>query len=191
MIVLTGSIATGKSSTCKLLSESGYEIVDADLIAKELIDTKTIENLFGKSFIKDGDIDRVALGELIFNNLKEREKLNEYIHPLIRNEIYKRAKILEEKNSKYIVDIPLYFESGHYKSDLVCVVYCPKKEQLKRLAQRENLNKEEAEKRVKSQMDIEEKKRKADYVIDNSKDKENLLRQTNKFIRYLDANFKI
>ncbi len=191
MIVLTGSIATGKSTVSRLLSDSGYEIVDADILAKELIDAKMVKKLFGKDFVKNGDINRIALGDLIFNNALERKKLNEYIHPLIRKEIYTRVKVLKKKNSRYIVDIPLYFESEHYDSCLVCVVYCPKDKQIQRLMLRENLGKEDALKRIESQMDIEEKRKKADYVIDNSKDEEYLLGQIKKLIRYLDANFKI
>jgi len=191
MMVLTGSIATGKSSTCRLLESAGFKIVDADKIAKELIDAKTIESLFGSNYIKNGKIDRKALGGLVFGDLKSRKKLDQYIHPLIRDEIEARVDILKKSHSKYIVDIPLYFESNHYNADMVCVIYCSRREQLKRLMKREDLTQTEALKRIESQMDIEEKRQKADYVIDNSKDKEHLLIETEKFIRYLDANFKI
>ncbi len=191
MTVLTGSIATGKSSTCRALKSAGYKIVDADKIAKELIDAKAINSLFGSEYVKNGEIDREALGSLVFGDPKSREKLNQYIHPLIRDEIGKRVDALKKSHSRHIVDIPLYFESGHYDASLVCVVYCPKEEQLKRLIKRDDLSESEALKRIESQMDIEEKKRRADFVIDNSKDEEHLLRETDKFIRYLDANFKV
>ena len=191
MIVLTGSIATGKSTVSRLLHKHGYKIVDADLIAKELIDTKVIQKLFGVDFIKNGEIDRVALSKLIFDNPKERKKLNNYIHPLIREEIYRQSKSFKKRNLRYIADIPLYFESGHYDADLVCTVYCPIEKQIKRLMQRDALDKIEAIRRIKSQISIEEKRKKADYVIDNSKDEKYLLEQTKNFIRYMDANFKI
>ncbi len=191
MIVLTGSIATGKSSICKLLEKNGWAVVDADKIAKELIDAKVIEALFGSNFIKNGEIDRKALGTLIFNNVNQRKKLNEYIHPLIRQEISKQVAMLKEENIKYIVDIPLYFESGNYDASKVVLVYCPKELQIKRVMKRDNISKKEAIKRVDSQIDIEEKRKNADFVIDNSKDVEYLIEQSKKLMEYLSANFKV
>ena len=187
MIVLTGSIATGKSSTCRLLEENGFVVVDADKIAKKLISTKVIEKLFGSTYIKNNQIDRIALGNLIFNDAKKRKILNDYIHPLIREEIAKEVLELTKGDKKYIVDIPLYFESGSYEADLTVLVYCPRDEQIQRLMQRNNLTKEEAVKRVESQMDIEEKRKKADYVIDNSSDKKNLEKESKKLIKYLEG----
>jgi len=185
MIVLTGSIATGKSSTCKILEEHGFTVVDADKIAKKLIDAKVIKRLFGSKYIKDNKIDRKALGSLIFNDFDKREKLNSYIHPLIREEIYKQALSLEAKKIKYIVDIPLYFESAHYDAKIVILVYCPKELQIKRLMRRDGLKSRDALIRINSQMDIEEKKKKADYVIDNSSNQIHLESEVKKFIKYL------
>ncbi len=185
MIVLTGSIATGKSSTCRILEESGFVVVDADKIAKQLINAKVIEKLFGSKYIKDNEIDRKALGDLIFNDSAKREALNNYIHPLIREEIYKQASTMDAKNIKYIVDIPLYFESGHYDAKMVVLVYCDREQQIKRLMERDGLSKKDALIRLESQMDIEEKKKKADYVIDNSSDENHLASEVKKFIKYL------
>jgi dephospho-CoA kinase len=191
MIVITGSIATGKSSVCRLIESMGYAVIDADIIAKELISADVIKSLFGAKFIKNGEIDRKALGSLVFTDAKQRVKLNEYIHPLVREEINKRVKELQHRGLKFVVDIPLFFESGNYDDCLVCVVYCPKQKQIQRLIKRENLSKQEAIARVESQIDIEEKRQKADFVIDNSQDEKHLLKETKKFIRYLDANFKV
>jgi len=191
MIILTGSIATGKSSVCRQLKVNGYTIIDADKIAKELIDVKVIEKLFGLNFIKNGEVNRKALGDLVFNDFKQREKLNRYIHPLIREKIYQEVRKMEHNHIKYIVDIPLYFESGHYDGSLVGVVYCPKVEQIKRLMLREEINKTDALKRIESQIDIEEKKKKANFIIDNSKDMKHLKKETKKFMEYLSENFKI
>jgi len=185
MIVLTGSIATGKSSTCKLLVESGFVVVDADKIARELINTEVIEKLFGRTYINNNEVDRKALGNLIFNNADKRELLNNYIHPLIRNEIYKQASSLETKVVKYIVDIPLYFESEYYDAKIVALVYCSREQQIKRLMKRDGLSRHDALSRVDSQMDIEEKKKKADYVIDNSGDEIHLANEVKMFIKYL------
>ncbi len=191
MIVLTGSIATGKSSVCRQLEVNGYAIIDADKIAKELIDAKVIEKLFGLNFIKNEKVDRKALGDLVFSNPKKREKLNRYIHPLIREKIYQEVKKMEDNHMKYVVDIPLYFESGHYDGSVVGVVYCPKKEQIRRLMLRDGISEVDAIKRVDSQIDIEEKKANADFVIDNSKDGKYLEMQSKKFMEYLSENFKI
>jgi dephospho-CoA kinase len=191
MIVLTGSIATGKSSVCRQLEKNGYAIIDADKIAKELIDAKVIEKLFGSNFIKNGRVDRKILGDLVFNNPKQREKLNRYIHPLIRKKIYQEVKKMEESGRKYIVDIPLYFESKHYDGSIVGVVYCPKEKQIGRLMRRDGISKEGAIKRVASQIDIEEKKGKADFVIDNSQDEKHLKVESKKFMEYLSDNFKV
>lgn len=185
MIVLTGSIATGKSSTCRILKEHGFVIVDADKIAKKLIDAKVIKRLFGSKYVKDNEIDRKALGNLIFNNAAKRERLNSYIHPLIREEIYKQVSSLEAQKIKYIVDIPLYFESSHYDASMIVLVYCSKEQQIKRLVRRDGLSYDDALIRISSQIDIEEKKAKADYVIDNSSDEEHLESEVKKFIKYL------
>jgi len=156
-----------------------------------LIDVKVIEKLFGLNFIKNGEVNRKALGDLVFNDFKQREKLNRYIHPLIREKIYQEVRKMEHNHIKYIVDIPLYFESGHYDGSLVGVVYCPKVEQIKRLMLREEINKTDALKRIESQIDIEEKKKKANFIIDNSKDMKHLKKETKKFMEYLSENFKI
>ncbi len=187
MVVLTGSIATGKSSTCNFLKREGYEIVDADKIAKEVINKGAIEALFGPKYIKNGDIDREALGNLIFKDAKKREILNNYIHPLIREKVYKIVAKLERESKRYIVDIPLYFEGGGYDASIVALVYCPKDEQIKRLIQRNDLNIDEAIRRVEAQMNIEEKREKADYIIDNSKGLGNLEAESKKFIKYLES----
>ncbi|MCF6173098.1 MAG: dephospho-CoA kinase [Campylobacteraceae bacterium] len=180
MIVLTGSIATGKSSVCKLMHKYGWEIVDADKIAKNLINAKIIKSLFGQAFVKNGRVDRKALGNLIFSDERQRKKLNKYIHPLVRQEIKTQVTKFKKEDKKFIVDIPLYFESGNYDASRVVVVYCPRRLQLKRLMKREGISGGEAIKRVNSQIDIEEKKLKADIVIDNSRDMKYLAKQVKK-----------
>ncbi len=191
MIVITGSIASGKSTVCNILKENGYTIVDADLIARDVINPVVIRDIFGALYIKNGAIDRKALGALIFENLKEKEKLNAYIHPLIRQQIYKDAQKLERNNAKYVVDIPLYFESTHYDAAIVAVVFCPKAVQIKRLMAREGMAQEDALMRIESQIDIEEKKKMADFVIDNSQNFPHLMKETKRFMEFLDARIQI
>ncbi len=191
MVVLTGSIATGKSSACGVLRKFGYEIIDADKIAKAVISSKKIEELFGSVYIQNGEVDRKALGRLVFSDPLKREMLNNYIHPLIKNEIYKKVSEFEKKKIKYIVDIPLFFESKRYEAEIVALVYCSKDEQIKRLMHRDDLSRDEALGRINAQIDIEEKRKKADFIIDNQKDKKYLENEVKKFIGKIGANFKI
>lgn len=186
--ILTGGIATGKSTVCSILKKHGISIIDADTIAKEQLENskKELKELFGESIFVGLVIDRKKLADIIFNSKEEREKLNKLIHPRVRIEMKRLAMEKEKLNIPYIVDIPLLFESGEYESDLNVVVYTSRKLQLKRLIQREGLSNEKAKKRVAAQIDIEKKRKKADWVIDNSSDLEHLRLQTEKFIKYYE-----
>ncbi|ATB68235.1 dephospho-CoA kinase [Sulfurospirillum diekertiae] len=190
-IVLTGGIATGKSTVSSMLKSHGFEVIDADVIAKEVLPlhVKEVETLFGDRVIRDGSIDRKALGALIFNDKKEREKLNAFLHPLIRQEIFKQCDQLEEKKTPYIIDIPLYFESDGYACKLVTVVYAPVEVQRKRLMIREDFSKEEAQKRIDAQISIEEKKILADFLINNSFDMKFLESEIEKFIKFVRGTY--
>ena len=190
-IVLTGGIATGKSTVCTILKTQGFDIIDADTIAKEILPlhTQKVEELFGKRVIRDGIIDRKALGTLIFNDKQEREKLNAFLHPLIRDEIYKRSSVLEEMKKPYIIDIPLYFESNEYHCKVVVVVYAPIEVQRKRLMLRENFTKEEAQKRIDAQISIEEKRVMADFLINNSFDRKFLDEEIGKFMKFIKGKY--
>ncbi len=172
-IVLTGGIATGKSTVSSLMKLYGFRVIDADSIAHEVLDNSINEIIqnFGNNFIIDNRVDRKSLGKLIFANKNKREKLESILHPKIKNRIYADALKLEEFNKPYLIDIPLFFErEGIYKIDKVLVVYAPKELQLQRLIKREGLNELEAIQRINSQIPIEEKKGKANFLIDNSKD---------------------
>jgi dephospho-CoA kinase len=190
-IALTGGIATGKSSVCSLLQLYGFKIIDADKVAHQMLEThaKEIAKLFGDEYIADGKVDRKKLGSLIFSNKDERLKLERLLHPLIKEEIEKQASFCESKNIPYIVDIPLFFENRNYDIDEVVVVYCDKDRQLQRLINREGLSKEEAQKRVDAQMDIDEKKELADFVIDNTKNLKYLQAEVDRFVGYIRKKY--
>ncbi len=170
-IALTGGIATGKSTVASLFKLHGFLTIDADKIAHELLDThyKEIEKLFGSQYIEDKKVLRKKLGHLIFNNQKEKEKLEKFIHPLIKNEIVKEAKVFEKQQKPYLIDIPLFFENKNYNIQKSIVVYIPKELQVQRLIKRDKCTQEEALVRINNQMNIEEKKKLATYIIDNSK----------------------
>ena len=176
-VVLTGGIATGKSTVAELFLSEGFTLIDADKIAHSMLDRhhEDIKTLFGSEYIRNGQIDRKTLGGLIFSNPKEKLRLEKLLHPLIYAEI-ERLSIEEDKKKKiYIVDIPLFFESkGRYPIKKSIVVYTPQKIQLERLMKRDGSTNKEAQQRIDSQLNIEEKRNLSSYLIDNSKDLKNL-----------------
>ena len=169
-IVLTGGIATGKSTVANLFMLHGFLTIDADKIAHEILDNNTthIASLFGEKYIKDGKVIRKELGNLIFNNEKEKKRLEEFIHPLIKEQIITEAKIFEENNKPYLIDIPLFFENKNYDISRSIVVYTPKDVQVQRLTSRDKSSSNDAISRINNQMDIEDKKNLGTYTIDNS-----------------------
>jgi len=175
-IVLTGGIATGKSTVADCLMHLGFCVIDADTIAHKILEEQyqTIIKMFGKDVVKDNHIDRKALGAIVFEDITKKKQLEALLHPLIFDEIERLAKIEDAKQKPYFVDIPLFFETKRYPIDKVLVVYANREEQLKRVMKRDGYTKQEAQKRIDSQIDIEEKKQKATYVIDNSENKEHL-----------------
>jgi len=176
-VVLTGGIATGKSTVASLFKSFGFSIIDADKIAHNLLDIhyKKIAQLFGTEYVEDKKVLRKKLGSLIFNDVTQKTKLEQFIHPLIQAEIIKSAGILESSKKPYLIDIPLFFESqGYYDIPKSIVVYIPKKMQIERLMKRDNFTYKEAISRINNQLDIEEKKLLGTYVIDNTKDLKHL-----------------
>lgn len=175
-IALTGGISTGKSTVCNLLKLHGFLTIDADKIAHKLLDENSskIEEMFGKKYVENGKVLRKELGKIIFSNEENKLKLEALLHPLIKEEIIKESKIYEEQNKPYFVDIPLFFEKMHYPISKSLVVYTPKELQIQRLMKRDNIDENEAKLKISNQMDIEEKRKLADIVIDNSKDLKHL-----------------
>ena len=171
-IALTGGIATGKSSTIALLSLYGFRFIDADKIAHEHLDNEheAIASMFGEEMVNAGKIDRKKLGTLIFNDVTKRRELEELLHPLIYDTIMAKALEQEKFKTPYMVDIPLFFETSRYPIKRSIVVYATKQQQLQRLMRREGYTRNEALCRIESQMDIEQKRSLATYVIDNSGD---------------------
>jgi len=178
-IVLTGGIGTGKSTTATMLKMYGYKIIDADKISKEVFEEKKdkIQEIFGTT-------DRKELRKIVFNNKEKLKKLEELILPEVKKRVLKEAEKLEKDGVVYFVDLPLYFEKQNYPEfKKVLVVYAPKEEQIKRVIKRDNVSKEEALAILSNQLDIEEKKKRADFVIDNSKDLKHLQKEIEKFLK--------
>lgn len=190
-IVLTGSISTGKSSAVDLLKQTGFHVIDADSVAHQVIDEQheAIAKEFGEAFVKDEKVDRKLLGSLIFSDKKKRKVLEELLHPLIYDSIAEKATLLDKRAEPYIIDIPLFFEGGRYAIESVIVVYATREQQLKRLMKREGYSEEEALARIDAQIDIEEKRKNATYVINNSGDLKQLQSETERIREEILGDF--
>lgn len=188
IIGLTGSIASGKSTISAMLKELGFPIIDADLVARSVVEpgTKTlqeIERVFGHEVINsNGTLNRESLGNLIFNDPQKRKQLNELIHPAIRTEMLRnRDEVLQSGEKNMVMDIPLLFESKlQHFVDKILVVSVTEEIQLQRLMKRNSLSIEEAKTRIQSQLPISEKEKGADAIIYNNesivKSKDQLMR---------------
>jgi len=184
---LTGSIAVGKSFVLSVLEQLGARTIDADRIAREVVESGTpglqalIES-FGDGILKaDGSLDRSKLGAVVFNDESRRLQLNSILHPFIiaRQDEIMRAWELESPDGIAVVDAALMIESGGYRRlDKLIVVHCRPEIQLQRLMAREGLSRDEAERRISSQMPQEEKKKYAHYWIDTSEGVDRAREQT-------------
>jgi len=188
IIGLTGGIASGKSVISEMLRSFGAIIIDADKIARKLVEINSpawckIKDCFGDNyFLSDGEIDRKKLGEVVFGDVALRTKLNDIMYPLIREVIIKEIQNLKPNGVKVaVVDAALLIEAGW--DDLVDEVWLVEihpDEQLKRLVKRDRISRIQAEKRIKSQTKQEIKARMAHNIIDNSLDLNNTQKQVEK-----------
>jgi dephospho-CoA kinase len=171
---VTGGIATGKSTVVKCFVKAGIPVIDADIVAREVVEPgmpglKEIQKVFGSEMINaDGTLARKKLGKIIFADEQKRGLLNRTLGPFIRKEILQQIETARKTTDLVVVDIPLLYETG-YESvlDQVAVVYIPESIQLERLMKRDQLTKEEAQQRIDSQLSIEEKRQRADIIFDN------------------------
>lgn len=177
---LTGSIATGKSTVAGLFAREKIPIVDADLIARQVIEPgqrayNEVVQVFGRDILMDDQsINRGKLGALIFNNQQKRDQLNQIVHPVIIDQlIAERDRLIKSGHPLIVLDIPLLYELDLVELvDQVVVVYTTAENQLARLMARDQLTEAEAKQRINSQLSIEEKKQRANYLIDNNSSKE-------------------
>jgi dephospho-CoA kinase len=175
-IGITGNIGSGKSTVAKMLVEKGAVLIDADALAREATnDSEVLEQIQEKlsnDLITDGKLDRAKTAELVFNNPDARKILNSIIHPWVRQKSDERIKELESSSSPppvILQDIPLLFENGLEKTlEAVIVVYAPLEIRLARVTTRSNMSEKDFYARDAAQMKLEEKVKRADYVIDNS-----------------------
>jgi dephospho-CoA kinase len=174
---LTGNIATGKSQAAHVFAELGAHVIDADVIAHDLLAKGTgtylkVVEAFGSEILTvDGSISRRKLGEIVFNDSEKRKRLNRLVHPDVRDEVLRRVCALEESYSGgiIIVDAALLIESGHHKLyDRLIVVTCDPNLQVTRIINRDGLTVEQAKARMAAQMPAEEKLKLANYTIETS-----------------------
>lgn len=171
VIGITGGIATGKSVVTSYLRAHGYEVIDADVVVRELQEVGgalyiAIRDTFGEAyFLENGDLDRAKFGALIFSDAEARAKLSAVQDDIIRTELFKRCA--NSRSELVFMDIPLLFERAYTGFDETWLVYAPQDVQLKRLMKRNDLSESEALLRIKAQMPIDEKRSLATRIIEN------------------------
>jgi dephospho-CoA kinase len=176
IVGLTGGVASGKTTVSQILREEGAYVIDADQMARELVQPNTpawkkLVRAFGKDILReDGFIHRKKLADKVFTDLGQRKLLNQILHPRIRKEMERRAKEIGQKDPEAVVviDAPLLVELGdHRKMDKLIVVTSTRTQQIERLKERDGISSEEALRIFASQMPIEDKVKLADFVIRN------------------------
>ncbi|MFA6850072.1 MAG: dephospho-CoA kinase [Selenomonadaceae bacterium] len=185
IIGLTGGIASGKSTVSKILAEQGAIILDADAVARTLsmpneAGWKLFVEHFGSAVLLENQcLDRAKIGQLVFADDKEREWVNNMMHPQIKEELLRRLARLQAENAKVVVlDIPLFFETKWDAFvNTVWVVYVNEKIQVERLMKRNNLSEKLARQRIASQISLKEKVKQADFVINNTENIESTRQQ--------------
>ena len=192
-IGLTGGIATGKSTVSRLFRERGIPIIDADVIARAVVEPggkayDGVKATFPRCF--NGDrLNRPALGREIFHDEEKRQVLNQLTHPAIRETMQEEMQLHVAKGETVVIfDIPLLFE-GTMRDlvDYTVVVYCREEMQLMRLMERNGLTKEEAIARINAQISIDEKKQQADFLINNNGSLRDLPPQIDRLVRQFET----
>ena len=176
IVGLTGGVASGKTAVSRVLREEGAYIIDADQIARELVQPhkpawNELVRAFGKEILQeDGSIHRRKLADKVFTDPEQRKVLNQILHPRIKEEMDRRTKEIGQKDPEAIVviDAPLLVELGVYrKVDQLIVITSTQMQQMERLKERDGRSPEEALRLFSSQMPVEEKVKLADFVIRN------------------------
>lgn len=190
LLGLTGGIASGKSTVGQLLREEGFPVIDADQVAREVVEpgTPALEEIF-ESFghhlkREDGSLDRKALGQIVFGQPQKLKQLNQITHPRVAQRFQEKVAALAEQGEEVVIyEVPLLFETGlHQMMNGVILVSLEQEQQLARLMKREGLNQEDALARIKSQMPLAEKQKLADWIIDNSGDLDDLKHSITKLL---------
>ena len=190
IVGLTGGISSGKSTVSSYLKQLKIPVIDADEVARKVVEPNSqgaieISKVFGNDvFEENGNLNRQKLGELVFSNAENRQKLDELLQPLIKIMILDEIEEYRQKGKNMIVlDLPLLFEKQYEElCEEIIVVYVPKELQLERLMKRNQYTKQEALSRIDSQLSIEEKRKRATVLLDNQGTIQQLYRQVEQWL---------
>ncbi|WP_055668362.1 dephospho-CoA kinase [Desnuesiella massiliensis] len=193
-IGLTGGIASGKSTVSNLLKEQGFTIIDADIIAREVLEVypeilESVRKHFGEGFFDyRGTFLRKEFGNYIFKYPRERIKYEEIIMPFIKKEIFNKFEEYNKKGERVVIlDAPTLIENNLQDSmDYNILVWVSREVQLSRLTKRDVITNNEALNRIKSQMDLDLKKEFVNFIIDNSKDLNSTKEQVKDIVNILN-----
>lgn len=193
-IVITGTIASGKSSLSEILKKKGYQVIDSDKVNKKLLEKDQINykeilssKAFDEAFDADG-LDKKKLAEIIFNNREKRELINKITHKNII--AYINSLIKEKKEKNIFVEIPLYFQMKEkFPCDYIWLVTSDREVQIKRLIKRDKIDRDFAIKKIESQ-DFLEMEKKSDLIFDNSKSIKDLEKKVEIALKKLEKIWK-
>ena len=189
---ITGGIATGKTAVSDILQEMGFDIIDMDIISREVIKLpeiiKMLTEEFGIDILTDGSVDRKKLRETVFNDKEKVDKIDDIMHPaIIKISQEKIEKLKGMKKKLIVVVIPLLFEVHlEYLADKILLVAASREKQTERIIKRDNTNKTDAENIINSQMSLDEKRLKSDYIIENNGSLSELREKVLKFLNNLN-----
>ena len=190
IVGLTGGISSGKSTVSSYLKQLKIPVIDADEVARKVVEPNSqgaieIRRTFGSDvFEEDGTLNRQKLGELVFSNAENRQKLDDLLQPLIKIMILEEIEAYRQKEENMIVlDLPLLFEKQYEElCEEIIVVYIPRELQLERLMRRNQYTKQEALSRIDSQLSIEEKRKRATVLLDNQGTIQQLYQQVEQWL---------
>lgn len=198
IVGLTGGIASGKSTVAQMLAELGARIIDADVIAREIVEPgepawKEIRVVFGEEVFRDDDsLDREALGNVVFGDPEARRKLESLTHPRIAQRMMERAQQIRAQGHHWVIyDAALIVENGiHEWLDSLIVVAADRRVQLERVIERDTMSPEAALRRLNAQMPLEAKIAVADYVIDNNGSLDKTREQVERIYRQIETSVR-
>ena len=187
LIGLTGGAGSGKSTAAEMFRELGAAVIDADEASHAVYAPQTpgfdaVVREFGPEYVRGGQVDRARLGELVFHDDDARRRLNAIVHPLVREWMAERTAEADRDGAEVVIhDVPLLFENGleGLYSDVV-LVYAPKRVQIKRLVEGRGISEDRARAIIAAQLPIDEKRGRAQRVIDNSGSREVTRAQVNR-----------
>ena len=194
LVGLTGGVATGKTTVAKMFQQCGASIIDADLLARQVVEPgkpawRAIVKLFGETVLKrDRSINRQVLGSIIFSNANQRRQLERIIHPRVAREQARVTKAIARKYPKAVViyEVPLLFEVGVDKRvDKIIVVIADQATQIARLKKRNGLSRTEAIRRIQAQIPLAKKIHRADHVLNGASSRPLLRKQVRQLFKSL------